>query len=374
MIIDTSLLQEKCKKILDAIGNKKGIAVDTLELKTEDGNLNLSVTDKEYFLSVQVPVDTTEELHAVVVATVFLKLVATTTTKTISLKVTDNILHIKGNGNYKLPLIVDNRTGELAKLNKITINNVTSQFTIKNSILQSIQKYNAKIFSTGEGQSQFPFLYVDEQGAITIVRSACVNSFTLEKPVSLFLTETLVKLFKLFKSEDILFTLGFDELPNGILQQKVSFATEGVVLNAILTTSLQITNNFPVAKIRDIANTASPHTAIVSKDSLVGALTRLSLFKSTNPKYENVIRFTFGVDGVKIEDYGQVNSETVYYSNACETLVGVPEYEAAFNIKDVSLILDSCDDEFLTLSFGQKALYITKANIKNIIPELKRGN
>ena len=120
----------------------------------------------------------------------FLKLVNKTTTSTINLKVSDNILFVKGNGSYKLPLIAD-KDGNIIKLQKITITNVTSAFPIKNAILQSILKYNAKIFSTSDGVSQYPFLYMDGQGAISIVRCACVNSFTLEQPVSLFLTEKL---------------------------------------------------------------------------------------------------------------------------------------------------------------------------------------
>ena len=132
MTIDTQLLQEKCKKILEALGAKKGIVVDTLELEVANDALYMNVTDKEYFVSVKLPVETPEEFHAVVNASLFLSLITKMTSKTITMKTTDTILSIKGNGSYKLPLIYEGKN--LVELPRITINNVTSEFNIKNAV------------------------------------------------------------------------------------------------------------------------------------------------------------------------------------------------------------------------------------------------
>ena len=107
MIIDTQLLQEKCKKILDALGTKKGIVADTLELEVANGSLYMNVTDKEYFVSVKLPIEDDSPFHAVVPASLFLNLITKTTTKTITMTTTERYLNVKGNGNYKLALIYD---------------------------------------------------------------------------------------------------------------------------------------------------------------------------------------------------------------------------------------------------------------------------
>ena len=379
MKISTQLLQEKCKKILDAIGNKKGIVVDKVELKVDSGMLYLSITDKEYYLTVPVAEMSQDfqddGFRAVVEADKFLKLISKLTTETVTLKVTDGILHVKGNGNYKLPVIADNRTGQIVDLPRISINNVTSSFQIKNSILQSMLKYNAKLLGTG-GVERFPFVFMDEKGAVTYVNNACINAFTLEQPVALYLSEKLVKLFKLFKSEAVDFTLGFDELPNGILQQKVCFSDGDATLYAILTTDNQVMDSFPASSLRGISEKVQPHTAIISKAELVGALDRIALFRaSVDSKIAYAIRMGFKEDGVTIEDYNQNNSEFIGYSQNCETLAGTEGYSAVFNVDDVYLILANCDDEYLTISFGSGALYLTKANVINIIPEYRRrGN
>ena len=220
MTIDTQLLQEKCKKILDAISANKNFkkstnnSADILELEVANGALYMNVTDKEYFVSVKIPLESPEEFHAVVNASLFLSLITKMTTKTTTMKTKDNALIIKGNGNYKLPLIFDGSS--LVELPRIKLENITSEFNIKNSVLQSILKYNDKILYTGG--CNFPIFYVDNKGAVTISHSACINSFELEQPVSLMLSETLVKLFKLFRADTIKFSMALDARADGAIQ------------------------------------------------------------------------------------------------------------------------------------------------------------
>lgn len=372
MIIDTEVLQEKCKKILDAIGTKSKIASDTLELEVYEGALYLNATDKEYFVSVKLPLSEPEEFHAVVKASRFLSLISKITTKTITLKVTSNYLSIKGNGNYKEPLIFNG--DKLVELSRIEIDNVTTDFTIKNSILQSILKYNGKILYTDGFKKELTdsAFYVDNLGAITLSHSACINSFTLEQPVSLLLSEKLVKLFRLFKSDDIHFTMGFDPRPDGEVQQKVIFADSDVMLTAILTTDTQLISKFPVRGIRARADKVAPYSAVINKDMLLDAIERLSLFSLSDSSV--FIRFT--ADGVFLSPENPEKSddpvgEEVDFVNVCELLCDT-SYLAKFNVEDLIIILETCEDKFLTLSFGDGALSIYKDNIKNMLPECSR--
>ena len=367
MVIDTQLLQEKCKKILGALGAKNGIDDDTLELKAVGNVLYMNVTDKTYFVSVQMPLAEPEEFAAVVNATKFLNFISITTTKTITMKTTSNYLQIKGNGNYKLPLIYNG--DKLVELPRIEIDNVTSEFNIKNYILQSILKYNDKILYTSG--CRLPIFYVDNKGAITLSRSACINSFELAQPVSLILSEKLVKLFKLFKSEEVSFKMGFDERPDGLTQQKVLFTDGSVVLTAILTTDTQVLNNFPVKGIRDRAERLAPYSAVIDKELLADAIDRLSIFSNI----ESAVYMKFDKDGVfvspeKLEGASDPVGEKVDFVNEC-LLLEDTEYFAKFNVEDLSLILKNWEDKYVTLSFGDKALSISKDNIKNMLPECR---
>ena len=363
MMIDTQVLQEKCKKILDAIGAKKGIIVDTLELEVANGALYMNVTDKEYFVSVKLPLESVEEFHAVVNASLFLSLITKITTKTTTMKTTENALQIKGNGNYKLPLIFDGSS--LVELPRITLDNITSEFNIKNSILQSILKYNDKILYTGG--CNFPIFYVDNSGAVTVSHSACLNTFELEQPVSLVLSEKLVKLFKLFKADTIQFKMALDARADGATQQKVVFFDGDVMLTAILNTDDRLIKSFPITAIRNRAEKSAPYSVVIDKEVLIDAIERLALFKDS---IDHSVFMKFTLSGVTLTDSHKVSEEEVGFVNNCPT---VPEdgYLAKFNVDDILLILDTLEDKYLNISFGDKALTVIRENIKYMLPECR---
>ena len=80
-----------------------------LELVTRDGFLYLNVTNKEYYVAVKFPVDTTEQIKAVVDASLFLELIAGIGTDTFELTIDGNVVKVKsGRSNYKIPMIFEN--------------------------------------------------------------------------------------------------------------------------------------------------------------------------------------------------------------------------------------------------------------------------
>jgi hypothetical protein len=368
MIIQTKIFQDSCKKILDAVTNSSSTINETLELEADGQILHLNVTNKEYYVSVKMPLDVEVKLHAVVNAQLFLNLISKITTGTLELTTGDNTLIVKGNGNYKIPLIYDG--DKVVELPKITIDNVTNTFTVKGSILHSILKYNTKELLKGGGSSPVQKLfYIDDKGAITFTNGACVNNFSLEQKVILTLTEKIVKLFKLFKSEDINFTMGFDELQTGIVAQKVSFSDDQVTLTSIITTKEELINKFPVQGIRKWVDDSYDYTITVDRLALLESINRLSLF-SKNGSDLGFTNMSFGVEGVTIFDSTKTNNEEVKYVNNVSTLV--TPYEAKFNTNDLKLTLETSEGQYILVSFGNhKAVIIKRNDINNIIPEVQ---
>ena len=193
MVLKTKELKEVASKILIATGIDKSAA--NLELVAQDTSLFLNVTNKEYFCSVKYPLDEAVSLRAVVDAAQFLNLIAGLTTDTFELTVKDTYINIKANkSNYKLAMIFEN--DHLMELPAIMIQNKTVEMPISNDILQSILNVNgkeiekAKNLDVNELQKLY---YIDEKGAFSFTTGACLNSFTLENPVKLLLTERIVK-------------------------------------------------------------------------------------------------------------------------------------------------------------------------------------
>ena len=373
MIVQTEALKSICSKILTAVdSNEISTITETLELICEQKILEVNVTNKEYFVKVKVNVDTDECFYASVNANLFLKLIAQITTDTIELIIKDTYLIVKGNGTYKLPLIFDN--DKLLRLTPIEINNITTSFNISSDILNSLLYYNSKeIAKVVVSKPVQKLYYIDDQGAITFTSGACVNNFTLPYPVKLLFNNRLVKLFKLFKDEDVKFTLGHDSINESIIQTKVRFETDSICITAILPCDDTLINSVPVQKIRDRANNIYPYSITINKNALTQSINRLLLFSSGLGDKENIKpygTFQFYNDYVTIHDSKRENKEDINYSNTIS--IDSNMYELVIDLTDLKSILDTCNEDYINLHFGDdQAIVVIRANIRNIIPQVR---
>lgn len=371
MIIKTAEFKEACTKILSAIdSNELSTLTETLELKTDNKTLFLNVTNKEYYASVKFTLEHEEVFHATVNAHLFLKLVSQVTAEYIELTCHDTYVNVKANGNYKIPLIFENNN--LMELPPIIIENKTVEMNISGDILQTILQYNSKELLKGTiAKPVQKMFYVDQEGCITFTSGACVNSFTLEKPIKILLNNRLVKLFKLFKDTMVQFSLGYDALSESIIQTKVSFETEDISLTAILSCDDTLLNSVPVAAIRGRANNTYPYSVVLSRDALMQAINRLLLFSAGYGSKENLkpySEFEFKADKVTIYDSNRENVEVLDYQNG--TFV-TDTYSIILDLVDFKTVLDGCNEQYVTINFGDgKAAVVVRGNIKNVIPQV----
>lgn len=374
MIIKTKKLQEVCSKILPAVESSDLASIlDTLQLKTVDKVLCLSVTNKEYYVEVKLDITDEVDFNATVSANLFLKLVSQITAEDIELTVTETTLNVKANGSYKLPLIFEGE--KLMELPVIEINNVVKNFDISSSILNSILDYNTKELDKGTiSRPVQKLFYIDERGAITFTTGACVNSFELSEPVRILLNKRLVKLFKLFKDCSVKFTLAYDAVPGSedIIQTKVKFEAVDITITSILSCDDSMLSQVPVTNIRNRADNIYPHSVVLSKSDLMATLGRLVLFTSDNTRnnLKPYIHFNFGPESVEVSDIEKENKEVIKYLNKES---GIDEnYEATLDIVDLKLTLDTCVEPSVTLSFGDgNAFVLSRGSIKNVIPEVR---
>ena len=376
MILRIDALKEICSKILTAVDDSElSLVTETLQLKTVGNELRLAVTNKEYYAEVKMELTgDVEDFHATVNAKLFLKLISQITTETISFTLADNSLVIKGNGTYKLPLIFEGDA--LLELPKIEIGNPTVNMNIDSSVLLSILQYNSKEISKGSVVKPVQKLYyVDDKGAITFTTGACVNNFTLEKPVSILLNNRLVKLFKLFNNGNVNFTLGFDALSDDIIQTKVKFENKDISITAILSCDDTLLKSVPVSAIRGRAEYLYPYQVSLNKDALLQTINRLLLFTSLASSKELVRPFStfeFKSNEVIIWDGKKENCESIAYVNGDLNIDG--SYETILDLTDLKITLETCVESYLNLKFGNtQCIVLSRGNISNVIPEVKMG-
>lgn len=365
LILKTKDFQDVVKTILFAIDSKDvSLFTETLELKANGTNLDLNVTNREYFVTRKFTLDRAETFNAAVNARLFLNLISKLTTETIEIIQEDNNIKVKANGDYKLPMIYNN--DKLLELPTIEINNVTNEMNINSTILHSITNYNSKELLRGVIVKPVQkYYYVDESGAITFTSGACVNNFSLEKPIKMLLTDKVVKLFKLFKpGEVVAFKIGQDAITDDLIQTKVKFETPSVILTAKLSDT-GLVSSVPVNAIRGMANKSYNYSVVVNKNDFLQAINRILLF-ATNVTYGT---FEFSNSTMTIFDSSKDNKETLSLNNNCENLTS---YSLIVDLNNFKLILDGVEDEYITMNFGdKKAICVKKANITDIIPELR---
>ena len=140
-----------------------------------------------------------------------------------------------------------------------------------------------------------------------------------------------------------------------------------VMLTAVLITDEKLIKNFPLDAIRRRADKVAPYSVVIDKEVLIEAIERLALFKDN---IDHSVYMTFNLDGVTLTDSHKVSEETVEYVHNC-ALLPDEGYLAKFNVDDVLLILDTLEDNYLNISFGDKALTVIRDNIKYMLPECR---
>ena len=365
IINNTKEFKDVCKTILQAIDTSEpSIVSETLELVTSNENLTLAVTNREYYVTARMAVSTAEDFRATVNALLFLRLVSQLNANSLTLTIDSNTLIINADGVYKLPLIY--KDAELLELPKITLDNITTEMNISSSILNSILMYNSKELQSAKivYKPVQKMYYVDNNGAITFTTGACVNNFTLEKPIKVLLGGKVVKLFKLFNDDTVRFELSQDVNTDNSILTKVRFTTDNISITAITPSDIQLIESVPVDAIRGMSNKTYDFSVVLDKECLVKSLSRLYLFKKDDLSV--ALQLSFAQDGCTL-NYCDNTEKLCYQDEQPSTL----SYEMFLNIETLKNIVDGCVEDYITLSFGDhKAIVLTRQTIKNIIPEL----
>lgn len=373
MILNTKLFQESANKILIAAELDKTAA--NLEIVTKDNVLYLNVTNKEYYVSVKYNIEASEDFRAVVDASLFLNLIYGISSETFEIIIKDNYILVKaGKSNYKLAMIYEN--DEIMTLPVLKLLNKTVEMIVDKDILHSILNINSKEIAKAKKalvRSEAQTLcYIDQNGAFTFTDSACLNSFTLEKPIKLLVNDRIIKLFKLFNTNPTL-SFGYDLATNGTTKAKLVLETENIYLAALINCEDRLLDRIqkPYNATKRYFAATYPSNFVISTNVLSAAIARLMLFsKNSGESTAQVIpaTFVFKGDEIIIQDK-QNNTEIVVVENEDSYLVD--NYSMTLNLIDLKTILDSYKNEHVTINCGtSQAVVITKQNISHLLPEM----
>lgn len=376
MILKTKNFQDAANKILVAVSLDKAAA--NLELAAKDTSLYLRVTNREYYCAVKFELEEATDFRAVVDANLFLNLISGINTEEFELKINDTNVVVKaGKSNYKLAMIYENDQLMKLPIIKLDKDQVTVDMSITNDILMSILNVNgkeiqkAKKLDVNELQRYY---YIDETGCFTFTTGACVNAFTLEKPIKLLLTDKVVKLFKLF-STDVWMSYGHNVNADGSLQPIVVFQTEDIYVATRLLNDETCIHKIkaPCDAMKKLVKEVYDHNLVLSATDLSAAIARLLMFyKNSSAKAD--LSFvpavvTFDDTELTVADLSGDNKEVITIENGSVTPGG---YSMGVNLIDLKSVLDSCKNEHITMNCGnKKSIIINRGTISNVIAETR---
>ena len=376
MILKTKTFQEAANKILVAVGLDRSAA--NLELAAKDTALYLRVTNREYYVAVKFDLEEPSDFRAVVDANLFLNLISGLNSEEFELIIKDTHVAVKaGKSNYKLPMIYENDQLMTLPIIKLDKEQVTVDMSIEQEVLLSILNVNGKEIQKArklDVNELQRYYYIDETGCFTFTTGACVNSFNLEKPIKLLLTDKVVKLFKLFGT-DVWMSYGHQVNADNSLQPIVTFQTESVyVASRLLNDETCIQKiKAPCDAMKNLIKEAYDHNLVLSASELAAAISRLLMFhKNSSAKVDLSFvpaSIEFTETELTISDLTGDNKEIITIENGSAT---PGNYSMGINLIDLKAVLDSCKNEHITMNCGNhKSIIVNRGSISNVIAETR---
>lgn len=279
--IKTEVLQEMVSKVSKCASNNKLIPITSLmSIKVKDNTLTLTTTDATnyFYVSAKDKVDC-EDFEVSVISDVFTKLIQKTTSQDIVISVEGGILEVKGNGNYKLELPLDdgNPIKFPSKLPDDGFKNVHE--VVKRSSIEKILNYNKPALAIDVSIPACCSYYCGDKVVTTDRFKVCSSDIKLLSN-DLLITPPVMELLGVMSEEDISVWYGDDF---------TVFWTATDVLYSPKTDGIE---TFPIDALKGLIESDFPSKCKVSKDAVLEMLDRLSLFVSSYDKKAITLSFT----------------------------------------------------------------------------------
>ena len=303
LTVNTQILKEMVNKAIKGAGMNRQLPITNMMLiEVSDSKLNLLTTDGTSTLVIKTDkCENTDDFYVVVPIDIFSKLITKTTCETVTLTLEESNLLVKGNGNYKIALPLDEEG--LVKFPKpkdiVTVEDKNEM--IKNSFIKSVINTNkASVAKTYEVPCLTGYYIGEEMVISSDENNACYNKINLLNDNVLVSTKVL----------DLLALSNYEELKYVRKQNYLMFFAEDLTL---YTQELEGKDIFPVEPLMELYNNSTFKSSCrVPKILLQSVIDRLMLF--IEPYDKNAVTFTFTQNGLQISSRKMSGIEIVNYT------------------------------------------------------------
>lgn len=337
LTLNASQLQNLVTKAIKGSSNNKLLPMTSLMSIDYDGKgkLALTTTDITNYLTVAIndASNSSEELHLVVMAENFAKLVSKMTSENINLEYEDNTFTVSGGrSNYKieLPLDVD---GSLIKLVSPEVSGKVGK-TVKLTSIKNILTTAKSSLATTLNEPCYTAYYIGESVLSTdTYKICCIKEKLLDKPV--LISSDTMDLLDLAEA-DLKCTMSGDS---------IKFETDDG-LYSLSTKTYDGIESYSVDAISQLVESEFKSYCVLNKNDMLQALDRLALFVGSYDR--NVINISFDAEQLVMTNKAQAGTEIVDYASEDK---GV-EFNCSIDIELLMSQIKAAPNDEIKLYYG----------------------
>ena len=351
--LKTEKLQELVSRAIKGCSNNKMIPITGLmSIELKDNRLTLATTDAINYLFIKEDKVDGEDFSVVVQAETFSKLISRMTSETISLELVGEELRVTGNGDYKIELPLDEE-GELIKfprpLDNVDITSVQPDCLLNLSTVRKLLMVNKPALSTSLDVPCYTGYYAGDKVISTDTYKICGTDIKLFDAPILISPEMM----------DLLDVMTNETIHVFVVDNTIVCDTPDCV---VYGKELEGKDSYQVDAISGLLALDFPSVCSVSKDAMLQALDRLSLF--VGPYDKNGIYITFTRDGLNMSSRKSNGVEVIPYKTSKE----FKDFTACINIEMLQSQIKSHVLDEIELHYGlDNALEIVDGNVTQII-------
>lgn len=353
MKVVTSRMKEAVNKAIKGAGFNNLIPITSMiGIKLSDGKLRLLTTDMTNTLCIIIDKVSGVDMDITVDADKFGKLIAKTTSEDIELIVIDDVLSVKANGTYKIPLIADEEG--LVTFPALSETKGKTTNVKLTSIMQAYNINKSALAKTLENPALTGY-YCGDMVISTDANVITFNDFKMfEQDEPLLISPQLMQLLTLNKQEDIKLIVD---------RTLLTFVADDMVVQGAVMEGIE---DFPADDVKAYLDEAFTSSCKVPKDLLLATLDRLALF--IEPYDKNGAYFTFGRKGINIHSKKDASTEVINY-------VESKNFEPFMCCVDIPMLkeqLQANPDDTVKICYGnENALKIESGKVTQVIALLE---
>lgn len=357
LTIGTEKMKEMVSRAIKGAGNNKLIPITSLmAIEVKDNKLTLITTDATNYLYIIEDKVVADDFYVVIDANTFSKLVSKMTCEniTLNLKESVQILEVKGNGNYKIELPLDENGQPIKYPNPYyKLSEVQDVGTVNRSTIQVILETIKPALATTLENPCYTGYYMKDK----VVATDTYKIASMEVPM---FDEAKLISPELF---DLLSVMTVEKIKVDICNNDIIYSTPDCIVCGKFMEGIE---DYAIDAISGLVNTEFDSFCSVPKSALMQLLDRLSLF--VGPYDKNAIQLTFTRDGLQV-------------TSKAENGVEIINYVASDNFKDFTCQIDiqmltqevkAISNDVIEMYYGEdNAIKMTDGNITIIVALLE---